>query len=214
MKIYFYKMTNDDGGAPCCTFGRSPLWSLAICKPRIRSTADKEDIVIGFAGLDLDESKGYGMVHIARVKAKLAGRDYYARNSFYRNRGDCIYEWNGAEYRRRPAARFHAKKDMPRDLGSAPNHPSAWILISEDFRYFGRNRLEVEWQRYPALRRRLENLRQGHRVYHSAVIREELEKLVNEAFARPFATNRQHTRGRACAHRDDDHCGVSQCGGS
>jgi len=38
-KIYFYKLTCDDGGAPCVQDG---LLSLAICKPMIRSTAEVE----------------------------------------------------------------------------------------------------------------------------------------------------------------------------
>jgi hypothetical protein len=35
-KIYIYKLTSDDGGAPCV---RDGILSLAICKPWIRSVA-------------------------------------------------------------------------------------------------------------------------------------------------------------------------------
>jgi len=46
-QIYFYKLTVDDGGAPCAERG---LLSLAICKPMIRRTAQKGDLIFGFAG--------------------------------------------------------------------------------------------------------------------------------------------------------------------
>jgi Nucleotide modification associated domain 2 len=44
--IYFYKLTADNGGAPCVRHG---LLSLAICKPMIRKTAEEGDLTFGFA---------------------------------------------------------------------------------------------------------------------------------------------------------------------
>ena len=52
-KVYIYKMTVDDGGAPCVSDG---ILSLAICKPAIRSTAKHENIILGFAGNRLYEN--------------------------------------------------------------------------------------------------------------------------------------------------------------
>ena len=49
-KIYIYKMTVDDGGAPCL---RDGILSLAICKPAIRSAAEPGSLVLGFAGNEL-----------------------------------------------------------------------------------------------------------------------------------------------------------------
>ncbi|SFN54073.1 Nmad2 family putative nucleotide modification protein [Dokdonella immobilis] len=43
-RIYVYKLTNDDGGAPCV---EDELLSLCICKPRIRSVAIEGDVLIG-----------------------------------------------------------------------------------------------------------------------------------------------------------------------
>ena len=48
--IYFYKLTADNGGAPCVRYG---LLSLAICKPMIRKTAKEGDLVFGFAANSL-----------------------------------------------------------------------------------------------------------------------------------------------------------------
>jgi Nucleotide modification associated domain 2 len=41
---YFYKLTADNGGAPCVRYG---LLSLAICKPMIRKTAKEGDLIFG-----------------------------------------------------------------------------------------------------------------------------------------------------------------------
>jgi Nucleotide modification associated domain 2 len=52
-KFYLYKMTVDNGGAPCV---QDRILSLAICKPRIRSSALKEAeeaILLGFAAKQL-----------------------------------------------------------------------------------------------------------------------------------------------------------------
>ncbi len=45
-KFYLYKMTVDDGGAPCVQDG---VLTLAICKPTIRRVAPEGSFSIGFA---------------------------------------------------------------------------------------------------------------------------------------------------------------------
>ena len=40
-RIYFYKLTTDNGGAPCV---QDNLLSLAICKPMIRMAAQVGDL--------------------------------------------------------------------------------------------------------------------------------------------------------------------------
>jgi hypothetical protein len=50
-RIYFYKLTEDNGGAPCVT---SDLLSLAICKPMIRKTAKEGDLIFGFGANSLE----------------------------------------------------------------------------------------------------------------------------------------------------------------
>src|SRR5258707_15697249 len=100
-KIYFYKLTVDDGGAPCVEKG---LLSLAICKPMIRRTADKENIVIGFAANSLHADNR--LIYVARVNQKLGNGDYY-RSSKYRARGDHIYEWRQGRFAERAGAKYH-----------------------------------------------------------------------------------------------------------
>jgi hypothetical protein len=45
--IYVYKMVVDNGGAPCVT---RKLLSLAICKPKIRKSAERGSLIFGFGG--------------------------------------------------------------------------------------------------------------------------------------------------------------------
>ena len=51
--LYYYKLTVDDGGAPCI---RNGLLSLAICKPMIRAKAELDSIIFGFAANSLEET--------------------------------------------------------------------------------------------------------------------------------------------------------------
>jgi Nucleotide modification associated domain 2 len=48
--IYAYKMTDDNGGAPCV---RDGFLTFAICKPEIRKIAKEDDVLIGIGGRNL-----------------------------------------------------------------------------------------------------------------------------------------------------------------
>jgi hypothetical protein len=71
-RIYFYKLTVDDGGAPCVEDG---LLSLAICKPFIRVKAKVGDVVFGFAANSLYSDNR--LIYAARVTDKESGGAYY-----------------------------------------------------------------------------------------------------------------------------------------
>jgi len=47
---------------------------LAICKPAIRSTAQEDNVILGFSGNDL--YKNNSLIYIARVTLPLDGRKY------------------------------------------------------------------------------------------------------------------------------------------
>ena len=87
-RIYFYKLTT--GGAPCVQNG---LLSLAICKPIIRSTAEKNDIIFGFAANSLHADNR--LIYLARVTEKLCHGCYY-NDTRYAQRRDCVYRYNKA----------------------------------------------------------------------------------------------------------------------
>jgi hypothetical protein len=96
-KIYIYKVTVDDGGAPCVSNG---ILSLAICKPAIRSSGKRGDNILGFAANHL--YKDNSLVYMAKVTNTLQGRDYFSK-AIYSARPDCIYEWDGGRFSGRVA---------------------------------------------------------------------------------------------------------------
>ena len=71
-KVCIYKLTVDDGGAPCVSDG---ILSLAICKPAIRSAAKRGNVILGFAANSLYEDNC--LVYAARVTENFDGKKYF-----------------------------------------------------------------------------------------------------------------------------------------
>lgn len=143
-KIYFYKLTVDDNGAPCVT---SSLLSLAICKPMIRNTAIKGDIIIGFAANSLHANNR--LIYVARVTEKLVNGDYFKPGK-YNRRSDCIYEWRRGRFISRAGAIHHgAPGDLVHDIGKHPNYPRANTLLSSEFCYFGASGSDAYKKAFP-----------------------------------------------------------------
>src|SRR5688500_18388080 len=116
-KHFVYKLTTDNGGAPCVT---EDVLSLAICKPDIRSAANPGDWLFGFG-----DNKGLGgrLIYIAQVTGKLTFGAYYFAKIFSR-RADCIYERDAkGRLDFRPAAIYHGTDgDLVKDVGSPPDY--------------------------------------------------------------------------------------------
>jgi hypothetical protein len=127
--IYFYKLTSDDGGAPCVT---GDLLSLAICKPMIRSTAEKGDLIFGFAADSLH--KDNRLIYAACVTDKLRDGKYY-KDAEYAKQSDCIYRYKDGRYFWKPGSLFYDLGDLEHDLSRYPEYQRANVLLSEDFRY-------------------------------------------------------------------------------
>ncbi len=174
-RFYYYKMTVDGGGAPCVHRG---LLSLAICKPLLRQTAEEGDVVIGLAANRIDD--GNRIIYVARIGKALRDGAYY-RDKRYWRRPDCIYRCAAGKWRQIRNA-FHKKKDIDRDLGKKREHAS--VLLSREFRYFGRTEVKLDWAEYPALRRKVDRLLRGHRVRHSLAVEAELRRLTDGLFRR------------------------------
>jgi hypothetical protein len=163
--IYVYKMVADNGGAPCVI---GNLLSLAICKPKIRRTAGKGAFVFGFGGKKYQER----LTYIARVTDKMEGQDYY-RSRKHAKRPDCIYRAKHGRAVRKTSAKYHADSDQrKKDVGI--RFENAFVLLSDDFRYLGIKGTDDYKQRYRKLRFLIENLKRGHRRYHSVELRNEL----------------------------------------
>ncbi len=159
-RVYFYKLTADNGGAPCMQGG---LLSLAICKPMIRSTAEAGDLIFGFAANSLHSDNR--LIYIAVVMERVQNGGYYAQSGFF-GRADCIYERRGVRFVRRPGALHHRPDDLVHDLGEFPGYPKANVLLSSDFRYFGANGTEEYKSKFPLVKDAVESLGRGHRVWH------------------------------------------------
>ena len=169
--IYVYKMTADNGGAPCVYRG---MLSLAICKPKIRKTADEGALVFGFGGKRL----GGRLIYAAYVTEKPPVGEYYA-NSRFLNRPDCIYRNVNGRPKRIENAQFHTGSDeSPTDVG---NHfEKAYVLLSKNFCYFGATGTTDYQKCSPALMAMLKRLKRGHRLNHDPEVRQELCALAKQ----------------------------------
>jgi hypothetical protein len=170
-RIYFYKLTSDTGGAPCVQNG---VLSLAICKPMIRGTAEKGDLIFGFAARSLHPDNR--LIYAARVTEKLGDGRYY-KDARYAQRGDCIYRHKAGHFEWRNGSLHHGPKDVVRDLGNHPEYPRANVLLSRDFRYFGEAGSDEYKSKFPRVRRAVERLGRGHRVHQSDALRHELRRM-------------------------------------
>jgi hypothetical protein len=173
-KIYFYKLTNDGGGAPCVERG---LLSLAICKPKIRVGAEPGDVIFGYTANSLDRNNR--LLYIAKVTDKARHGEYF-RTRKYAGRRDCIYKMSENKFAWKKGALYHSQDDLVHDLGSPPGYAKAQVLVSSDFRYFGANGTADYKSRHPQIKEAIEALGRGHRVHHDEPLRKELETLMNE----------------------------------
>jgi len=179
-RFFFYKLTVDNGGAPCVY---NDLLSLAICKPMIRSSADEKDVIFGFAGNAINGENP--IIYIAVITKKEKEGNYFTEKYF--SRPDCIYKkYKDGTFRYRSStAQFHTPDDLEHDLGKPPIFNRANVLLSDDFRYFGNKPISIERREYPNIKKAINNLGVGHRVNHLPELIEELEILKERIWELP-----------------------------
>jgi hypothetical protein len=202
--IYFYKLTADNGGAPCVQDG---LLSLAICKPMIRSTAEPEDLIFGFAANSLHRDNR--LIYIARIGKKVRNGDYYREKQFA-NRSDCVYEWQRSRLAWRRGALHHGPKDLVHDLGQPPDYKKANVLLSTDFRYFGTSGTADYKSRFLLVKEAVEQLGRGHRITRAEPLRMELTALKQQTWEntpKRVAGEPTSAPRRGVCHRSSS-CGV------
>jgi len=112
-RVYFYKMTVDNGGVPCVENG---LLSLAICKPQIRSTCKTGDIIFGFSGKRLKKKTG-DLIYASVINNKLKNSHYFT-DAQYSNRSDCVYEKSNGAYRQKRNSKYHSENNLTHDIGA------------------------------------------------------------------------------------------------
>ena len=172
--VYFYKMTVDNGGAPCVT---ESLLTLAICKPSIRRVAKKGSILFGFGANKPPMSNR--LIYIAEITEEPLSKGSYYRS--YQSRDDCIYHWrkDGSLTWKR-GSKFHKNGSQTHvDIGGPPNYPKATVLLSRNFRYFG-EKGEADYGDFPSIQHAVKKLGRGHRVHHDPGLLSELLRLKSE----------------------------------
>jgi hypothetical protein len=206
-KLYIYKLISDEGGAPCV---QGELLSLGICKPKIRSTANKGDIIFGFLGSTVDSEER--LTYIAVVTNKETAGDYYTEPE-YRRRRDSIYRKLGSKLviKQRRNYGHDFPEQIIKDIGQVDrfgNYPKANVLLSTDFRYFGDSNI-IQYRANTTIVECLNSLNQGHRVNHKDELRIALLKLKLSVWknhpgklvwGKPF-----HKSGQSCED-DDNYC--------
>ena len=175
MRTYVYKLTSDRGGAPCAPpplNGAHPLLTLSICKPAIRRTAQPGDRLLGLTSVALAQREGYplgAVIYAARVAGALDFGGYYAAESGFGQRPDCIYRLDPETglIAHTGRSRLHTEPGyLLRDLGREPQFRNARTLLCQEFRYFGAEAVVIP-ARFPLLRQVAEALGQGHRVFQT-----------------------------------------------
>jgi hypothetical protein len=208
-RIYMYKMTTDNGGAPCAHDGKL---SLAICKPMIRMSALQGDTVIGFAGNELYADNC--LIYAAEV-VPVPGEQYYSDEN--QHRPDCIYMREAGRYHRRPSALFHpAPGNLAHDLGAWPQYERAWVLLSKSlagFRYWGGSCPIRYQERWPELASFVRSMTQGHRVNLPPMLQKDVESLLREVWqTKPTPANSSIPSRPVCGEcLDDDDFAVCDC---
>jgi hypothetical protein len=197
-RVYLYKLVTDNGGAPCIYRGKL---SLAICKPMMRSKAKVGDLVFGFAANSLDKTNR--LIYAAHVTKKLSNGRYFKDKRYFK-RGDCIYKFAAGRFRWKKGAQHHGPKDRFHDLGSYPKYMRASVLMSSDFRYFGKAGNDKYKMCFPRVKRAVEQLGRGHRVRHSAALQDELFAMgdwVWHSTRKKVLGPPTHARSRDVCHR-------------
>ncbi len=156
MKVYTYVIATDAGSAPNYD---PPCLTLAICKPKIRSTAEPGDLVLAFNGAALGRNP-HGVRWAGIVAEKLSFTDYWHDQRFAGkkpgacSRPDNLYEPAGLDFRQVPNS-VHGPTSKARDLGGR------FVLTFEPWWYFGNTAPILPSE----FRLRMENGRRAHRVH-------------------------------------------------
>jgi len=125
--IYSYLLVSDNGSAPCI---QENILSLAICKPKIRKTANIGDYIIAFTSKSMKVSQEPKIIYIAKITNKLLLNNYYTK---FKNRKDCIYDNNLILIKND----FHNSCNIKKDINGK------YVLLSNEFIYFGNNFIDV-----------------------------------------------------------------------
>ena len=132
MKLYAYVLKSDAGFAPNPNDG----WcTIACCKPIIRLSARKGDVVVGTGSAN--QTGNNTIVYIMLIDVKLTFDEYF-KDARFQNREDNIYHSENGRFIQSPNSN-HGCGDIKRDLSGR------YVLISGPghFSYFGRKAITI-----------------------------------------------------------------------
>lgn len=139
------------------------------------------------------------LIYIAKISEKINDGDYYKKSSYF-DRTDCIYRFEGDEYKNISKC-YHKNAPFEKEGNDI-------VLLSEKYRYFGKNSEKIDSTKYPLLCKILPNLKQGHRNNHEENLRVEIENLIRETFEKVQLANVEpyHTANcdYDCSAMEDD----------
>ena len=136
--IFTYVLAKHYGVAPCVHNGRL---SLALCKVAIRQTTGKKngvgDVLVGLRKSQRGQPQYTH--YIAIVSHIVTLEEFYAENSKYRGRPDCICAWRDGEMMHL-GGRFHADNKDPRgNFENQRKDKEGFVLICEKFHIYEYN---------------------------------------------------------------------------
>ena len=204
-KIYYYKLTCDNNGAPCIQDG---MLSLAICKPMIRSSAEVGDWIFGFAANSLNNTNP--LIYVAKVTEKKEGKDYYSSKEFSK-REDCVYSFENGKFFWRPGSLHHSESNLEQDLGRYPDYSRSHVILSRnnDFRYFGKKATDTYKKDFKEIHDAVQHLGRGHRDHLDPILKEKfisLQEMLWEKYSIPvLGTASAKADNRVC-HSSTSHC--------
>lgn len=156
VRLFCYKMKDDTGFAPNPFHG---FLTLANCKPLIRKCKVEGDWIAGFTSKALNGDKvgEERLIYLMKVTKKITYVEYW-NNSDYECKKPCLdasdFEERAGDNIYKPNAKHsfgyeqiinknHIESDKEHDL------PGKYVLVSDQFYYFGNNPLEIHQEYRP-----------------------------------------------------------------
>lgn len=122
------------------------------------------DVIIGLSGAMIAAKQGYpknSVIYSAIVDEVMPGKDYFSNT--WAHRLDCIYRYDQSseQFVWIPTTKLHAtSEEQDRDIGG----DNAKVLICRDFRYFGKDAVEIpSWA--PELRQKAKGMGRGRPMF-------------------------------------------------
>jgi len=208
-RLFTYKVKYDGGTAPNPDSG---ICTLALCKPAIRRSANKGDVVVGF-GCKSNGDNEHRVVYCMIIDEALSWPEYIkavARGD-YKNRlpkrssdtGDCIWKDTKEAHDPWPSHSQHDRSDYQSDVVDGRN-----VLIGKEFWYFGKGGSDKERGSLDIIIKSLPIVNRGHRSTSNFVKRKDFWEEFAEQLEKRWLTEpgKYGEPATPPSHSDDGNC--------